>query len=72
MLFQGDSITDAWRERGLSDGLFAAAVARRIPTHWAEDGVHPTPAGRALIARSWLEAFGVALAIAQNAASQER
>ncbi|MCX7846838.1 MAG: SGNH/GDSL hydrolase family protein [bacterium] len=36
------------------DGLFAAASARREPAFWAADGVHPTPAGHALIAQAWL------------------
>ncbi|MGH2505457.1 MAG: SGNH/GDSL hydrolase family protein [Ktedonobacterales bacterium] len=40
------------------DGLFAQACARREPTYWAEDGVHPTPAGHALIAQAWLRAVG--------------
>jgi acyl-CoA thioesterase I len=40
------------------DGLFAQATARREATFWAEDGVHPTPAGHALIARAWLRAVG--------------
>ncbi|HZC05929.1 MAG TPA: SGNH/GDSL hydrolase family protein [Ktedonobacterales bacterium] len=40
------------------DGLFAQAAARREATFWAEDGVHPTPAGHALIARAWLSAIG--------------
>jgi lysophospholipase L1-like esterase len=43
------------------DGLFAAAATRREPAYWAEDGIHPTPAGHGLIARAWLAAFGVAL-----------
>ena len=42
------------------DGLFAAACTRREPGFWAPDGVHPSPAGHALIARAWLEAVGVA------------
>ncbi len=37
------------------DGLFAQAVARREPAFWSADGVHPTAAGHALIARAWLE-----------------
>ncbi len=41
------------------DGLFAAACSRREPTYWAGDGVHPTPAGHALIAKAWLDAAGV-------------
>ncbi len=41
------------------DGLFAAACTRREPGFWAPDGVHPSPAGHALIARAWLQAVGV-------------
>ncbi len=37
------------------DGVFAAASARAEPAYWAEDGVHPTAAGHALLARAWLE-----------------
>ena len=39
------------------DGIFAAASAKREPAFWAHDGVHPTPAGHALIARSWIDAM---------------
>ncbi len=38
------------------DGLFAQAATRREPAFWASDGVHPTPAGHALIAQAWLRA----------------
>jgi len=38
------------------DGIFAAACSRASADFWAPDGVHPTPAGHALIARSWLKA----------------
>jgi lysophospholipase L1-like esterase len=38
------------------DGLFAQAACRREPSFWAADGVHPSPAGHALIARAWLDA----------------
>ncbi|MBI4787138.1 MAG: SGNH/GDSL hydrolase family protein [Chloroflexi bacterium] len=38
------------------DGLFAQAATRREPEFWAPDGVHPTPAGHALIAQAWLNA----------------
>lgn len=41
------------------DGLFAAASARASASYWAADGVHPSPAGHALIARNWLQAVGV-------------
>ncbi|MBN2451429.1 MAG: SGNH/GDSL hydrolase family protein [Lentisphaeria bacterium] len=40
------------------DGLFAAASTRRQPAFWAADGVHPTQAGHALIARAWLRTVG--------------
>lgn len=40
------------------DGLFAQAATRREAAFWAEDGVHPTPAGHALIAQAWLRAVG--------------
>jgi len=40
------------------DGLFAQAAARREPSFWSADGVHPTPAGHGLIARAWLDAVG--------------
>ncbi len=39
--------------------IFAQAAARRQPSFWAPDGVHPTPAGHALIAQAWLRAVGV-------------
>lgn len=38
------------------DGLFAQAAAQREPAFWAADGVHPTPAGHALMAQAWLRA----------------
>ena len=40
------------------DGIFAAASTRQEPAFWAPDGVHPSPAGHALIAQSWLKAVG--------------
>ena len=40
------------------DGIFAAAATRREPAFWAGDGVHPTPAGHALMAQAWLRAVG--------------
>ena len=38
------------------DGIFASASAYKEPSFWAADGVHPTPAGHALIAQSWIKA----------------
>ncbi|MDI6827187.1 MAG: SGNH/GDSL hydrolase family protein [Armatimonadota bacterium] len=38
------------------DGIFAQAAAKRDLAFWAPDGVHPTPAGHALMAREWLQA----------------
>lgn len=40
------------------DGLFAAASVKAEPAYWAYDGVHPTPAGHALIADAWLQTVG--------------
>ena len=40
------------------DGIFAAAATQRPAELWAGDGVHPTQAGHALIARAWLELVG--------------
>ncbi|KZE74750.1 SGNH/GDSL hydrolase family protein [Paenibacillus elgii] len=37
------------------DGLFAAASTKAPSAYWAPDGVHPSPAGHALIANAWLE-----------------
>ena len=42
------------------DGMFARAAAQRDAAFWAGDGVHPSPAGHALIAQAWLEAVGAA------------
>ncbi len=42
------------------DGVFAQAAAVREPAFWAADGVHPTPAGHALISQAWLKAVGAA------------
>ena len=38
------------------DGIFANACTKREPSFWATDGVHPTQAGHALMARAWLDA----------------
>jgi acyl-CoA thioesterase-1 len=38
------------------DGSFAVAAAARPAAEWAADGVHPTLAGHALLARQWLQA----------------
>lgn len=38
------------------DGIFALASTRQKPAYWLYDGVHPTEAGHALIAREWLRA----------------
>ncbi len=35
--------------------MFEEAVKLQPPEHWAKDGVHPTRAGAALMARKWLE-----------------
>ncbi|OXM85751.1 SGNH/GDSL hydrolase family protein [Paenibacillus rigui] len=41
------------------DGLLAQASTLAPPGFWAPDGVHPTPAGHALIAKAWLKAMSV-------------
>jgi len=38
------------------DGLFAEMSMKKEPSFWAADGVHPTQAGHAFIAKTWLEA----------------
>ncbi len=43
------------------DGLFAQAATQRQPDFWTPDGVHPSPAGHALIAHAWLKTFTQAL-----------
>lgn len=40
------------------DGLFAAASVKAEPAYWAPDGVHPSPAGHALITDAWLRTVG--------------
>jgi lysophospholipase L1-like esterase len=41
------------------DGLFAQAATQAPAAFWAADGVHPSPAGHALIAETWLENAGM-------------
>jgi acyl-CoA thioesterase-1 len=36
------------------DGIFNSVSVYRPPRFWTPDGVHPSPAGHALIAREWL------------------
>ncbi|KRE40553.1 SGNH/GDSL hydrolase family protein [Paenibacillus sp. Soil724D2] len=43
------------------DGIFAQASMLAPSSFWAPDGVHPSPAGHALIAKAWLKAVGVAI-----------
>jgi len=37
------------------DKIFAEAAEKREPQFWSQDGVHPTLAGHALIAQSWMK-----------------
>lgn len=39
------------------DAAFIAAQLRHIPSYWAEDGVHPSEAGHALMAETWMAAL---------------
>lgn len=43
----------------LQEPFEAAARRGGGPAHWLGDGVHPTPAGHALIAREWRRATGM-------------
>jgi lysophospholipase L1-like esterase len=38
--------------------MFDRAIEYAPPEHWAGDGVHPSPAGAALMAHNWLKAVG--------------
>ena len=40
------------------DKIFKEACSRQIPAYWAPDGVHPSLAGQALIAQTWLKHVG--------------
>ncbi len=37
------------------DKIFRESCSLHPPEYWAPDGVHPTPAGHTLIAKSWIE-----------------
>ncbi len=54
------AIRDLAREFGATlvplDGVFAQSSTRREMGFWLPDGVHPSPAGHALIAEAWLSA----------------
>ncbi|WEG13148.1 SGNH/GDSL hydrolase family protein [Pullulanibacillus sp. KACC 23026] len=39
------------------DGLFASKLYDKPAPFWAEDGVHPTYAGHAIIAKAWRDAY---------------
>ncbi|TDQ42605.1 lysophospholipase L1-like esterase [Aureibacillus halotolerans] len=41
------------------DGIFASVCPQKPAAFWAEDGVHPSAAGHALIAQTWLQAMGI-------------
>ncbi|WP_269542714.1 SGNH/GDSL hydrolase family protein [Cerasicoccus fimbriatus] len=41
------------------DGVFAQAATRQEMAYWAHDGVHPSPAGHGLMAKTWLQAARV-------------
>ncbi|MEN6314819.1 MAG: SGNH/GDSL hydrolase family protein [Clostridiaceae bacterium] len=40
------------------DSVFSQAAQKRSPEFWSADGIHPTAAGHALIARTWLKTMG--------------
>jgi lysophospholipase L1-like esterase len=37
-----------------ADSIFAELAATTGPERWAEDGIHPTPAGHGVLAEAWL------------------
>ena len=37
------------------DKMFRDSCSLQLPEYWASDGVHPTPEGHSLIAKTWLE-----------------
>jgi acyl-CoA thioesterase-1 len=37
------------------NSVFSSALKKKAPEFWSTDGVHPTPAGHALIADSWFD-----------------
>ena len=39
--------------------MFDKAIENTAPEYWAADGVHPTMAGAALMAREWLKTVGI-------------
>jgi len=41
------------------DKIFHEACSLKTPEYWAPDGVHPSPEGHALIAKSWIKYFDV-------------
>ncbi|RJQ81196.1 GDSL family lipase [Pseudonocardiaceae bacterium YIM PH 21723] len=41
-----------------ADAMFADLARTTGPEYWAEDGVHPTPAGHAALAAAWLRLVG--------------
>ena len=41
------------------DGLLASLITKNDPQYYSADGVHPTDAGHAVIAKAWLKAVGL-------------
>jgi len=37
------------------DQMFKSAISKASPSYWAPDGVHPSPAGHALISEAWIQ-----------------
>ena len=50
-------VADAHRATWIAfQSMFDEATRYAPPEHWAKDGVHPSPAGAALMAQAWLRA----------------
>lgn len=47
-----------------TQAAFNAALAQHPPGHWSGDRVHPSVAGHAVLARTWLRAVGVDIDVA--------
>jgi len=49
-----------------TQAAFDAALEQHPPGHWSGDRVHPSVAGHALLARTWLRAVGVEIDVAHS------
>lgn len=61
LCFKQDAVAALAKEYGTKfldlDKIFAVAAKEQSPAFYAEDGVHPTKAGHALIAKEWMSVW---------------